>query len=518
MISACNCFERFILWSEPLGLRITKCIVFFYTGSKHRCPTHSNFTSIGDRFDGCTTHQLAFAAQDPQPRRRGLAIPPVTLPHISRVVDVTSDSVHRQDYVTHPCGKRSSCKKDCKIDPAPVTSFSDVTSYSQDFPPRPLAALRAPRKPKLQTAPFSVDLSRQIYTTTNNVMFRKWGPFERAQALGDPPPQLAFEGEFLGRSVAREDFNSDVLCKGRPSTTFKKIDISSKQYETFDDNTTNKTAFAAISRDQQEVPTLFLKRRSQKHAETMAPPTSTVEGITQIEKECRLGSSQSYQPQKRRGLCIPHPDMLRLFEGTMETMSEHADSYQIWSDALPAQKLNRTEDSFRKEDRAGKRFDDKTSNMLSYIPIHPATIANTCRDANAMATSNSRFDRDGVQAKEAQDFGEPFHKSTVTGSDYFRFWKVTPRYRHGDRYESMRDESSGENVRMEGNSEMKMSFVPHRGVEPAKSFKPAMLPLVSSSAPSRLSNSCTEYRKEFTSKPIAANICPALLILHKQPL
>ena len=502
--------ENPLVWTSSV---YSSHYLYYLFYSKHKCPTHHNITSIVDtslNFDGSTTHQLAYAAQDRQPRRRGLAIPPVTLPQISRVLDVTS--VHRQDYVTHPCGKRTSCKRDNKRDlTVPVTSFNHVTSYNQDFPPRPLAVSRAPQKPKQDTAPYFVDPSRRIYTTTNNEMLQKWGPFERAQIFGDPPSQLAFEGEFLGRSVAREDFNSDVLREGRPSTTFKKTNASDKQNERFDDSTTNKTAFPAVPRDQQVMPTLFSKRRSQKHAETMAPPTSTEECIAQLEKGYRIGCHQM-QPQEKRGLCIPHPDMLKLFEGAIETTSEHADSYKRWSDALPAKKLNRTEDSFKNEDR-GKSFDETTSSMLSYVPIHPATIAQGCQDANAMAASNSRFDRDGVQMKEAQDFGEPIQKSTVTGSDYFRFWNVTPRHRYGDRYESVRNESRA--GCMEGSSEMKMSFVPHSGVQPAQSFKPAVLQPISSFAPSRMSNS-TEYKNEYTKKPIAANICPAFLILHKQ--
>lgn len=409
--------------------------------------------------------------------------------------------MHRQDYVAHPYGKRTSCKRNGVNDhPKQVSTFSDVTSYCHDFPLRPLVAVRAPRLSKLAPVPFGVDPSRQNYSTTNAAMLRRWEGLQRVQPLGDPPSQLAFEGEFMqGRSVACEDFNADV-CKGRPSTTCKKNDTSIKEYEKFDGSTTSKIAFATVNHPRLEK--LFSKRKSQKNTETMPLPSP-------INAQPICENYVHVLPQERRGLCLPHPDMLKLFEGVMETISEHKGSYQTWGQEFPIQKPKRADGSILHEED-GRPFEGKTSNMMSYVSIHPRTIAQVRHDANALATSNSRFDRQSDHVKEAQNFGEPFQASTVNSSDYFRFWKVSPRHRHGDIHEATHESSE---ERMEANSEMKFSFVPHKGVKPAQSFKPAVLSATCNSSPSQMSHS-TEYTKEFTVKPISANICPALSILQ----
>ena len=482
--------------------------------SKHRCPLHTGISSTAGRFDGSTTHREAYAPHDPQPRR-GLAIPPVSISDIPLgMLDATT--VHRLDYVAHPYSKRASCKKDGLNNHQPVStaSFSDVTSYSHDFPPRLLGeALRGPRDLRRKaTVPFSVDFSRQSYTTTNEAMLPRWAGLCRTQAFGDPPSQLAFEGKFQGRSVASEDFNSDAVRDGRPSTTCKKSqDNAVKVYDKFDDSTTSKTAFA-VARDSQMVrPALYLKGRSRKHAETM-PPLERQEGLPSELINSGSGiAPEGVQPQGRRGLCPPQPDMLKLFDGIMETTSEHKRSYQTWRPELPIESkrpraATKSFSPFANEDHK-KPFEAKTSNMQAYVPIHPSIVSHARKEVNALAESNSCFDRGGRQVKEAQDFGVPFQGSTVNNSDYFRFWGVSPRYRYGDRYETVQETG---NTLMEVNSEMKLSFVPHKGVKPAESFKPELPQAASSSEMSHV----TEYNKEFTAKPIAIDTCPVVLLLQ----
>ena len=415
-------------------------------------------------------------------------------------------SINHADYVPLSLNGRPKNFKPIAKAYQSTAPLNAHTSYESDFPPRQLEP-NPPAESLMRTTIPSKAPSTLNYTTTNQEMLRKWNGKCKPSAFREPPGKVPlFEGEFYGQSVAREDFNPDILTKGKPSTSCKKAETMYQSNVTFDGSTTNTSTYKLPTIVQREP--LHLKKRSINNTETMEKRIGRLQSATQYRAD-----NPGYQhfPHKR-DICPPEPDKLQLFQGKdMNLQSEQQASYARWNEQP------KPSTSYKKMEKrviSDAKFDGQTQNMIQFqrVPIHDQVAV--LKDVNRKAAEVGYVQKDGRHVKEAQNFGGSFASTTTNKSEYFQFWKTTPRIRYGDSCEKPYQPS---NATFQSQSVARASYIP-LNVEPAKSFKPLDLRFQQkqSTVEKTKLESSTAYREHYPVRPLPKrNICPAELLLQQ---
>ena len=445
------------------------------------------------------------------PQRPGLKVPPRVLPDITkrRSNGAAAVSVNHADFVRLPLMLTKSFKPDTTAHQCEA-KLEDTTSYKLDFPKQKLAPrpeinqiLTQTTIPKIAEVPL-----KENYVTTYQQTLPKWERGGRQAGYGELPSQLHFAGDFDGKSVHKQDYDASILERGKPSTSCKREERLHSSNKPFYDTTTNKVFHtnlpALVKRDP-----LFLKKRSINNTETMKSPRGPAQRSTQYRHD---NPGYAVFPHVR-GMCTPAQDQLYLFHGKFDGRTENHANY------IRFQEPARPRTNFKKKDNGhtnGGSFDGTTSMGLDYQPIPFETQMTELKSVDRTAARVGRYQKGGEQMKRAHHFGGKFTDHSVNKDDYFQFWTIGPRQRHGDKAERPFVPS---NAKLASISEAAASYVPLEG-KPSQSFKPL---------DTRFANGQgngggkkvqvdygTAYKQEFIERPLPRKeVCQAELLLQR---
>ena len=347
-------------------------------------------------------------------KRPGLRVPPRILPDIPKK-GVESVSTNHADFVKLPAVPTKNFKPEEKVHQCEA-KLGDTTSYKLDFSQqKPI--------PKID----EIASKENLYAGNKRAGFT------------EHPSQLYFTQKFNGKSTVNgDDFNADIIEKRKRKTN-------------------NRSGLPALV-DKQPV---YLKKQSRKHCETMQPQMGHIQKWTQYQID---NPGYIFFPQVR-GICTPAPDQLQLFHGPFDGRTENHLNY------IKFQEPPRPRTSFKKREDThsnGATFHGTTSTGTHYQPIPFEQQVAELRSVDRLAVQVGYYQKDGHQMKKAYNFGGKFIDQSVNKSDYFQFWQVGPRARHGDKAERVFQPSK---AKLASVSESHATFVPLDG-KPSESFKP----------------------------------------------
>ena len=393
-------------------------------------------------------------------------MPPRILPDIptKHTEDV---STSHADFVKLPVVARKNFKPEEKAHKCEA-KLDDTTSYKLDFPQQKSVAdgLTVPKINEIS--------SKENYHTGKQAGFTKH------------PNQLYFTQNFNGKSTINgDDFHADIIEKRKRRTT-------------------NKSSLPALIEKQP----VYLKKQSRKHCETMLPPTGHIQKWTQYQID---NPGYVFFPQVR-GICTPAPDQLQLFHGPFDGRTENHLNY------IQFQEPPRPRTSFKKKEEAhsaGATFHGSTSMVTHYQPIPIEQQIAELRSVDRLAAQVGRYQKDGHQMKRAYNFGGKFIDQSVNKSDYFQFWQIGPRTRHGDKVERMFQPSK---AKLASVSESHATYVSLNG-KPSENFKPLDTRFKDQLKSEEIKikmDYASVYKQDFKEKQLPVReICPAELILQQ---
>ena len=399
-----------------------------------------------------------------------MKVPPRILPDIPKKGTEADGSTSHTDFVKLPVVPRKSYKPEEKAHMCEA-KLDDTTSYKLDFP-------------------------QQKSTTSNsrgtmNNMIPK---------IGEIPLKENYHAGFTEHPNQNLEYLTEKNCgKSTNGNGFGSAAFETKGMR----KTTNMSGLPALI-DKQPV---YLKKKSRKHCETMQPPTGHLQKWTQYQID---NPGYVFFPQAR-GICTPAPDQLQLFQGPFDGKTEnHLNFIQFREPPRP-----RT--SFKKRDEAhviqGATFYDTTSSGTHYQPIPYEQQFAELKSVDRLAAQVGRYQKDGQQMKRAHNFGGKFTDLSVNKSDYFQFWELGPRKRHGDRAERLFQPSK---AKLASVSESHANFVAQKG-KPSESFKPLDTRFKEQKKSKEIKMDYgTVYERDFKEKQLPLReICPAELILQQ---
>ena len=395
--------------------------------------------------------------------RPALKIPPRVLHTLpSNKLDLVS--INQQDYTRHLFHTKTKSFKPTGLSQVSDTPLGNDTSYKLHYPPRKL--LFNPPSDTLMRTTFNnkQDLDpHENYVTMNQEMLKGWKGLHFPQPFREPLHVSFFQGKFDGQTIARKDFNPEIPIKGRPSTSFKKIEksIVTDSDADFAKDTTNRCTYTrpqTIARED-----AHLRKDGKKNRETLEPARGKVQDLTQY----RIDNPGFQTRPVRRSACAPAVDSLQLFQGKRNVISEHQASFNSGF----YKNLLRPRTSFKKRGQLetnGGFFDGQTSMKTHFQPIPIEDSLAQLQEVDKLALTIGHAYKAGSQVKNDQDHGERFSNNT-TNKSHFQKWNVSPRIRHGDKSERVYQPSTKQKFTCV--SEAMSSFVPI-DVKPSPIFKP----------------------------------------------
>lgn len=444
-------------------------IVAFLIRRKHHCPIHLSQTGnlIADHglnvdYKPVTDYQSTFRPINAiHACRPALRIPPRVLHSLpSNKLDLVT--VNRQDFTNHPNRSKTKSFKPTELAHMSNVPLGSDTSYKLHYPPRQLqfnppsdTLMRTTFTKKQHISPL------ENYVTMNQEMLKGWKGRHYPQPFKEPLHVSFFQGKFDGQTVAHKDFNPEIILRGRPSTSFKKVETSHVTNADFANETTNKSTYTLPQIVRGDV---HLRKDAKKNRETLDPAQGKVQDLTQY----MIDNPGFLAHPARRSACTPAADSLQLFHGKRNILSEHQASFNSSNLKNPP----RPRTSFKKQEHLhtnGGYFDGQTSLKTHFRPVPIEDSLAQLQEVDNLALTIGRADKAGSQVKDAQNYGERFSNKT-TNKSHFQLWSVSPRVRHGDKSERVYQPSTTK-PRFSCVSEAKSSFVPME-VEPSSSFKP----------------------------------------------
>ena len=416
-------------------------------------------------------------------------MPPRILPDISKK-GTEAVSVNHADFVKLPVMLRKNYKPEEKVHECEA-KLEDTTSYKLDFSQQKLASNRSAAGSLMRTTIPKIDeIPSKEYSTTMNQS--KWDHTGKQAGFTEHPTQLHYTGKSNGKSSnGIEDYNAAILEKGRTKS--------------------NRSVHASLPALVERQP-IYLKKQSRKHYETMTPPTGSVQKWTQYQID---NPGYIFFPQVR-GICTPAADQLQLFQGNFDGRTEHHLNF------VQFQESPRPRTSFKKREEAhniGGVFYGTTSTGIYYQPIPIEQRVAELKSVDRLAAQVGRYQKDGQQMKKAHHFGGKFVDESVNKSDYFQFWQIGPRKRHGDRAERMFQPSK---AKIASVSESRANFITLEG-KPSESFKPLNTRFKALDTEQQTSGDkkikmdyASVYKQDFKEKQLPIReVCPAELILQQ---
>ena len=438
-----------------------------------------------------------------------LKVPARILPDIPKK-EMDLVSINRADFVPLPLDGKAKNYKPIQSTHVSGAPFKSDTSYNMDYPTRVIerSPIHKAQEPTWSIARSNGTSHHDRFVTTNKVLFRKWSEDGRQDAYCEPPQhaQIFLGGKFDLKSVSQADYTAEILMKGRPSTSCKKVESMYQSNGKFTNATTNNSTYnlPKISERVQ----LNLRNESKKNNETLEKMHGNIQGETQYRRD-NPGYHTFPLP---RGICPPAMDKLSLFQGHFNGTSEHRSNYTNFCDPpRPRTSFKKTEKS--RALSAEVKFDGSTTTQLAFQPIPIKKQKTEHMEVTQLGADISEAQKKGERVKKAQHFGLQCNYTTTNKNEYFQFWKTRPRVRYGDRCERVFKPSS---VKFASISETRSSYVPLKA-SPSQSFKQALdfseggLVRSANKAPM---NSVTAYREEFPVRNLPQReVCPAEALL-----
>lgn len=502
-------------------------MIVVFNSKKHKCPVHYHLTPQSDpsllpkseyRTIYCNNQKDQSPSQiqvsGPQ---RGIKLYPRILPSYPKT-RLESTTNYERSFPNPGPQKVCESFKPQEYYVKSDAKFYDETSYKAEFPKIPLPSLPpegesliSDEEPLvLPTVP-----NKPTYETSHRRFFPCWKDIGKCRPLpyGEPHEEPFFTGTFSGETVTMSEFPSKVAEPRSPCYPKEKQHIREGKFS--DKTTTMEDTFTlpCLVGNEREGP--FLKNKSKKGEESNAPikeykhrPTNKI--LTQYQSDNQPYHIMGHQPEKRK-MKLPHPETISLSMSCnklpqIATVQKLA--YPDWGPQEIPSLLKREDET---EVLTGP-FNDITEYNTEYVPKPQVTNVEFNEEDKKLELRERKSGKKTFkQQKQVINFNKVPFPASVNQSDYFKFTKTHPRYRHGDKSERLYCGPSS--AKFGCLTKYQLDFPPKAPQGPTQCYKPVHKLIANDKF-----EGDTSYNEHYPVRPLPIrSACPGGQLLLLQP-